>query len=182
MQMGIRNPFPVRASAITSPWPRRWPRRGPLSARRHCAGADWCRRTAPARRRTASPSPKSSVAPRRRSVSRTGRWWRAKCYLGHSIGAAAGDQISTTLGIWQHGILPGITTIDSIAADVRQEHLSFSNTHREIDSTRTALCHHQFQGLRRQQRLGDPAESGHDAAHAADPLLRAGMEKLGAGQ
>ena len=57
----------------------------------------------------------------------------AKCYLGHSIGAAAGDQISATLGIWQHGILPGITTIDSIASDVRQDHLAFSNTHREID-------------------------------------------------
>ncbi len=57
----------------------------------------------------------------------------AKCYLGHSIGSAAGDQISTTLGIWQHGILPGITTIDRIAADVSQDHLSFSNAHRAID-------------------------------------------------
>jgi acetoacetyl-[acyl-carrier protein] synthase len=57
----------------------------------------------------------------------------AKCYLGHSIGSAAGDQISATLGIWQHGILPGITTIESVATDVRQDHLSFSNTHREID-------------------------------------------------
>ena len=57
-----------------------------------------------------------------------------KCYLGHSIGAAAGDQISTTLGIWQHGVLPGITTIESIAADVRQDHLAFSNTHRHIDT------------------------------------------------
>jgi acetoacetyl-[acyl-carrier protein] synthase len=57
-----------------------------------------------------------------------------KCYLGHSIGAAAGDQISTTLGIWRHGILPGITTIDSIASDVRQDHLGFSNCHREIDT------------------------------------------------
>ncbi|MDG2046428.1 MAG: beta-ketoacyl synthase [Halioglobus sp.] len=57
----------------------------------------------------------------------------AKCYLGHSIGSAAGDQISTTLGIWHHGILPGITTIDAIAADVRQENLAFSIEHREVD-------------------------------------------------
>ena len=57
----------------------------------------------------------------------------AKCYLGHSIGSAAGDQISTTLGIWHHGILPGITTIDAIAADVRQDHLAFSTEHREVD-------------------------------------------------
>jgi acetoacetyl-[acyl-carrier protein] synthase len=56
-----------------------------------------------------------------------------KCFVGHSIGAASGDQISTTLGIWQHGILPGITTIDSIAEDVRQDHLTFSNRHREVD-------------------------------------------------
>lgn len=56
-----------------------------------------------------------------------------KCYLGHSIGSASGDQISTTLGIWQHGILPGITTIDDIAGDVEQRHLAFSNSHREID-------------------------------------------------
>ncbi len=58
----------------------------------------------------------------------------AKCYLGHSIGSAAGDQISTTLGIWHHGILPGITTIDGIAADVRQDHLAFNTEHREVDT------------------------------------------------
>ena len=58
----------------------------------------------------------------------------AKCYLGHSIGSAAGDQISTTLGIWHHGILPGITTIDGIAADVRQDHLAFCTEHREVDT------------------------------------------------
>ena len=56
-----------------------------------------------------------------------------KCYLGHSIGAAAGDQLNGTLGLWQHGILPGITTTDSIANDVHQAHLAFSHNHREVD-------------------------------------------------
>ena len=56
-----------------------------------------------------------------------------KCYLGHSLGTASGDQITSTLGIWHHGIIPGITTIDSIAPDVRQDNLAFSNVHREID-------------------------------------------------
>lgn len=56
-----------------------------------------------------------------------------KCYLGHSIGSASGDQISTMLGIWEHGILPGIATIDDIAGDVEQSHLAFSVAHREID-------------------------------------------------
>ncbi len=57
----------------------------------------------------------------------------AKCYLGHSIGSAAGDQIANTLGIWEHGILPGITTIDAIADDVCQKHLQFSTRHRDVD-------------------------------------------------
>ncbi len=56
-----------------------------------------------------------------------------KCYLGHSIGAAAGDQLNSTLGLWQHGILPGIATTDSIAGDVHREHLGFSHAHREVD-------------------------------------------------
>ncbi len=40
--------------------------------------------------------------------------------------------MSTALGIWARGILPGITTIDEIADDVQQAHLGFSNTHREL--------------------------------------------------
>ena len=60
----------------------------------------------------------------------------AKAYLGHSIGSASGDQISTTLGIWEHGILPGITTVNAIADDVRQNNLSFNLEHREIDAAR----------------------------------------------
>jgi acetoacetyl-[acyl-carrier protein] synthase len=56
-----------------------------------------------------------------------------KCYLGHSLGAASGDQVTATLGIWEHGVIPGIATIDGLAGDVRQEHLAFSTAHRELD-------------------------------------------------
>lgn len=56
-----------------------------------------------------------------------------KCYLGHSLGSASGDQITSTLGIWHHGILPGITTIDGIAPDVRHDNLAFSTSHRQLD-------------------------------------------------
>ncbi len=56
-----------------------------------------------------------------------------KAYLGHSIGTAAADQLTTTLGIWQHGILPGIHTIDAVAADVHSSHLELSTQHRSID-------------------------------------------------
>ena len=57
-----------------------------------------------------------------------------KSYLGHSLGSASGDQITATLGIWHHGILPGITSIDEIAADVCQDNLAFSTSHREMDT------------------------------------------------
>jgi acetoacetyl-[acyl-carrier protein] synthase len=57
-----------------------------------------------------------------------------KSYLGHSLGAASGDQVTATLGIWHHGVIPGITTIDGIADDVRQDKLAFSVEHREIDT------------------------------------------------
>ncbi|GLS26952.1 beta-ketoacyl synthase [Marinibactrum halimedae] len=48
-----------------------------------------------------------------------------KSYLGHSLGPASGDQLSTSLGVFEHGIVPGIKTIDHIAEDVHQQHLHF---------------------------------------------------------
>ncbi len=56
-----------------------------------------------------------------------------KAYLGHSLATASGDQIATSLGVWQHGIIPGIKTIDKIAEDVHQENLDFLLDHREVD-------------------------------------------------
>ena len=49
-----------------------------------------------------------------------------KCFVGHTMAAAGGDQLASSLGVFAHGILPGITTIDEVAADVVQEHLRFS--------------------------------------------------------
>jgi len=63
-----------------------------------------------------------------------------KCYLGHSLGTASGDQLTATLGSWQDGIIPGISTIDEIAADVHHRHLSFSRTHREADPQQMAYA------------------------------------------
>lgn len=56
-----------------------------------------------------------------------------KSYIGHSLGSAAADQMTTTLGIWKHGVIPGIHTIDEVAEDVAQDGLLFSPSHREID-------------------------------------------------
>jgi acetoacetyl-[acyl-carrier protein] synthase len=56
-----------------------------------------------------------------------------KAYLGHSIGAAAADQLVATLGIWEHGVLPGITTMSEVAGDVHDSHLQLRSQHTEID-------------------------------------------------
>jgi acetoacetyl-[acyl-carrier protein] synthase len=49
-----------------------------------------------------------------------------KCFVGHTMAAAGGDQLASSLGVFAHGILPGITTIDAVAADVEHEGLRFS--------------------------------------------------------
>ena len=56
-----------------------------------------------------------------------------KAYLGHSLATASGDQIVTSLGVWKHGIIPGISTVDEIAEDVHHSNLDFLLDHKEID-------------------------------------------------
>lgn len=55
-----------------------------------------------------------------------------KSYLGHSMGAAAGDQLIASLGVWQYGWIPGIQTIDHIADDVHQSHLNILTDHQFV--------------------------------------------------
>ena len=55
-----------------------------------------------------------------------------KSYLGHTIGSAAGDQLTSSLGVWQYGFIPGIKTIDGPAEDVYQSHLHISNQDIEV--------------------------------------------------
>jgi acetoacetyl-[acyl-carrier protein] synthase len=55
-----------------------------------------------------------------------------KCYLGHSQGTAGGDQLTTSLGTWAYGYIPGIVTTPSFAADVHQSNLLLSNQHIEV--------------------------------------------------
>jgi acetoacetyl-[acyl-carrier protein] synthase len=58
-----------------------------------------------------------------------------KSFLGHSIGAAAGDQVVMSLGTWAHGWLPGILTAPANAADVHATHLDILRQHRDCDPT-----------------------------------------------
>ncbi len=63
-----------------------------------------------------------------------------KCYVGHSLGAAAGDQFMAALGVWNDGVVPGIFTLDEIAHDVHRQHLRFSQPHVEVGREGMAAC------------------------------------------
>ncbi len=52
-----------------------------------------------------------------------------KCYVGHTMAGAGGDQIVSALGTWRDGIVPGVPTIDAVAPDVRAERLRISRRH-----------------------------------------------------
>lgn len=55
-----------------------------------------------------------------------------KAYLGHSLAPASGDQLAMALGTFAYGWIPGITTIDHVADDVRTDHLDFPMDHVEV--------------------------------------------------
>ena len=52
-----------------------------------------------------------------------------KAFLGHTIAPASGDQLTAALGCFEHGILPGISTIDDVADDVHQDRLRLGPDH-----------------------------------------------------
>ncbi len=56
-----------------------------------------------------------------------------KGMLGHTMGPAAGDELITAIGIWNHGLIPGINTTKKLAYDVLTDNLDFCLSTREID-------------------------------------------------
>lgn len=56
-----------------------------------------------------------------------------KAFLGHTLAAASGDQMTSVLGTWEYGWLPGISTIDHIADDVFHSNLHIDSQHLELD-------------------------------------------------
>lgn len=56
-----------------------------------------------------------------------------KAFLGHSMAPAGGDQLMAAMGTWEHGWMPGITTIDHIAEDVEDSNLHLPMSHLQID-------------------------------------------------
>ncbi len=55
-----------------------------------------------------------------------------KAHVGHSLGSASGDQLVASLGLWDYGWIPGITTTEAVAEDVYTEHLDILLDHREV--------------------------------------------------
>lgn len=63
-----------------------------------------------------------------------------KAYLGHTMAPASGDQLTSALGSWQEGLIPGIATIDHIADDVHASNLRLGPDHIEIDPNEMELA------------------------------------------
>ena len=56
-----------------------------------------------------------------------------KGMLGHTMGPAAGDELMVALGIWNQGIIPGISTTNKLAQDVSSENLKFCLENTEVE-------------------------------------------------
>ena len=63
-----------------------------------------------------------------------------KAYLGHSLAPASGEQLTSALGTWEYGWLPGIATVETPAEDVARDHLRLSQAHMEIDPARMDMA------------------------------------------
>jgi acetoacetyl-[acyl-carrier protein] synthase len=62
-----------------------------------------------------------------------------KAYVGHTIAPASGDQITMALGVFAHNIMPGITTIKSVADDVYNERLNIALDHWQCEAMDVAF-------------------------------------------
>ncbi len=52
-----------------------------------------------------------------------------KCFVGHTMAAAGGDQLASCLGTWADGVIPGIATIDGPADDISGDRLRIDSEH-----------------------------------------------------
>lgn len=90
-----------------------------------------------------------------------------KAYLGHSLGPASGDQMMATLGVFAHGILPGIKTIDGVAADVFADRLSLRKEDQQLGVQNTLVGFLNSKGFG-----GNNATATVLSPAAAEPLLQ----------
>jgi acetoacetyl-[acyl-carrier protein] synthase len=90
-----------------------------------------------------------------------------KTFVGHSLATASGDQVISALGSFKYGIIPGIKTIDSVAEDVHQQHLSFATSDRTRAPEQLDLCFINSKGFG-----GNNASALLLAPHVAERMLR----------
>lgn len=90
-----------------------------------------------------------------------------KAFVGHSLATASGDQVISALGSFKYGIIPGIKTIDSVADDVHQQHLSFANSDRQRAPEQLDVCFINSKGFG-----GNNASALLLAPHVVDKMLR----------
>lgn len=90
-----------------------------------------------------------------------------KAFVGHSLGPASGDQLISALGSFHYGLIPGIKTIDKIADDVHQEHLSITTRDRAMGEQALDLCFLNSKGFG-----GNNASSYVLAPHVVERMLR----------
>lgn len=89
-----------------------------------------------------------------------------KAFVGHTVAAASGDQLITSLGIFNRGILPGITTIERVADDVHHDHLALSTAHVERDPASLDVAFLNSKGFG-----GNNATASVLAPHIAEKML-----------
>jgi acetoacetyl-[acyl-carrier protein] synthase len=63
-----------------------------------------------------------------------------KAYVGHPLSSASADQLISALGSFRYQLIPGIKTIDEVAADVHQQHLRITKTDTRRDAQPLELC------------------------------------------
>lgn len=90
-----------------------------------------------------------------------------KAFVGHSLATASGDQVISALGSFKYGIIPGIKTIDAVAEDVHQQHLSFATADRTRAPEQLDLCVINSKGFG-----GNNASALLLAPHVAERMLR----------
>lgn len=89
-----------------------------------------------------------------------------KAYVGHSLAAASGEQVIASLGMFRHGIIPGIKTIDKVAADVHAERLQISNKDQIRDPQTLDIAFINSKGFG-----GNNATASLIAPHRVEPML-----------
>ena len=90
-----------------------------------------------------------------------------KAFVGHSLATASGDQLISALGTFKYGIIPGIKTIDAVAPDVHQDHLSIATKDRSLGAEQLDVCFINSKGFG-----GNNASGVILAPHVAERMLK----------